>query len=116
MTPPLADRTKPWRLPLAVLLTAGSFHAWSDTGNGASGPSEKAMTYRSALENHRPYQAQPVQPWREANDTVGRIGGWRAYAREAAGMSPAQHQPAPGTVAPASPGPDSHAGHHGARP
>jgi len=114
MIPPLADRTKPWRLPLAVLLTAGSLHAWSDTGNGASGPSEKALTYRSALENHQPYQVQPVQPWRAANDTVGRIGGWRAYAREAAGMSPVRDKTASGATAP--PGPDSHAGHHGAKP
>ena len=29
--------------------------------------------------------AHPVPPlaWREANDAVERIGGWRAYAREA---------------------------------
>jgi len=108
-------------MPLAVLLTAGSLHAWSDTGNGASSPCEKALAYCSALEKHQPYQAQPVQPWREANDTVGRIGGWRAYAREAADGAPAQDQPGAGIAAPAapaprSPGPDPHAGHHEGKP
>ena len=119
MTPSLADRTKPWRLPLAVLLTAGSFHAWSGTDTGGS-PSENPLTYRSALENYRPYQAQPVQPWREANDTVGRIGGWRAYARETADAAPAQDLPTPGAAtpapAPASPSADAHSGHHQGKP
>jgi len=40
------------------------------------------LTYRSALENYQPYSAQQVLPWRESNDNVGRIGGWRAYAKE----------------------------------
>lgn len=38
----------------------------------------------------------PAIPWREANDTVARIGGWRAYAREA-------HAPSPGASATARP-------------
>lgn len=29
----------------------------------------------------------PATPWREANQTVDRIGGWKAYAREAAASS-----------------------------
>lgn len=40
--------------------------------------------YRSPLAGYRALRDQPVGSWREANDTVGRIGGWRAYAREVA--------------------------------
>ena len=36
----------------------------------------------SAVESYQPYSAQQVQPWRESNDNVGRIGGWRTYAKE----------------------------------
>jgi hypothetical protein len=53
------------------------------------------LKYRSALEGWRAHAEQPVTPWRDANDLVGRIGGWQAYAREAAGT------PAPAASAPA---------------
>lgn len=40
--------------------------------------------YRSTFEGYRPYADEGVTAtsWREANDRVGRIGGWRAYAAE----------------------------------
>lgn len=42
-----------------------------------------ALVYASSLARYRPYRdAKPIG-WRVANDTVNRIGGWRAYAREA---------------------------------
>jgi hypothetical protein len=41
--------------------------------------------YRSAFEGYRPFAEQPLTSWRQANDLVGRIGGWQAYAREAQG-------------------------------
>ena len=41
--------------------------------------------YRSAFEGYRRYDDQPVGSWREANDLVGRIGGWQAYSREGQG-------------------------------
>ncbi len=40
--------------------------------------------YRSALEGYQPYSENKMVPWKDANDTVGKIGGWRAYAREVA--------------------------------
>ncbi len=43
--------------------------------------------YASAFDGYRGYQEQPVLSWREANDTVRSVGGWRAYAREAAGSA-----------------------------
>ena len=78
---------------------------------------------RSAFDGYRPFGEQPVAPWRQANDTVRDVGGWRAYAREAQAQAPA---PAPVPASPASsaapaasaaPAPSSaasspHAGHH----
>lgn len=39
--------------------------------------------YRSAFEGYRPYTDEKTVNWKEANDTTARIGGWRAYAKEA---------------------------------
>lgn len=44
--------------------------------------------YRSALAAYRPLAEAPVGSWKEANERVNRIGGWRAYAREAAAPAP----------------------------
>jgi hypothetical protein len=37
----------------------------------------------SAFGGHKRIADTPVVPWRAANDRAARIGGWRAYAREA---------------------------------
>lgn len=58
-----------------------------------------AIAYRSAFAGYRAFTAEKAQPWRDSNDTVGRIGGWRVYARES---QPAA-QPAP-QAAPVAPG------------
>ena len=93
----------------------------------ASDAASSASTYRSAFEGFRRFADQPVGSWREANDTVGRVGGWRAYAREAqggargptataaCGCSPSSAAP-PVQPAASSPGPAAapaagHAGH-----
>jgi hypothetical protein len=49
-----------------------------------------------ALEAYRRLDDAPATPWRAANEQVLRIGGWRAYAREAAQPAP----PAPTSSAP----------------
>ena len=88
-----------------------------------------ALRYSSSLAQHRSGgDAKPI-PWKEANDAVARIGGWRVYAREAqqsepAGAAkPATAAPMPNPAAmpaepaqtqPAGPaGPSSHGGHSG---
>lgn len=50
--------------------------------------------YRSSLAQHRRHAEQPVQAWSQSNDTVNRIGGWRAYAREAHEAQRAASSPA----------------------
>jgi hypothetical protein len=41
-----------------------------------------AWRYVSVLGQYQPYVEQAIASWPEANATVQRIGGWRAYARE----------------------------------
>jgi hypothetical protein len=42
------------------------------------------LVHESAFTQYRRLTDVPVGSWRDANETVNRIGGWRAYAREAA--------------------------------
>ena len=60
-----------------------------------------ALSYRSSFARYRGLGEDKPVSWREANDAVARIGGWRVYAREAQ-----QPEPTPsGTEAAASPKP-----------
>lgn len=52
---------------------------------GATVPdSAGGLRYISVLGQYQPYAEQAPTPWPQANATVQRIGGWRAYAKEAA--------------------------------
>lgn len=42
-----------------------------------------SVQYRSPFRDYRPLGEDKPIPWKAANDEVGRIGGWRVYAREA---------------------------------
>jgi hypothetical protein len=89
-------------LPLLCFLSTGAALAEPSEKSQAN-PLPTRLQYSSTLASYKGYTDQAVQPWREANDRVGRIGGWRTYAKEsAAGQS------APSTP----PGADPHAGHH----
>ena len=70
------------------------------------------VTYRPVFEGYQPYADQAVGNWRDANDTVGRIGGWREYAREVAapGEAPSGAPPTAGAAG-AAPATGGHAGH-----
>ena len=79
---------------LAVAASAVVAQTLPPAASAASAPPGSASTklvYRSAFEGYRPHTDQPVGSWQKANDLVGRIGGWRAYAREGQGEA----QPAP---------------------
>jgi len=63
-----------------------------------------AAVHRSAIATYRGAEDQTVGTWREANQTVNRIGGWRTYAKE----RPIEEAP----TAPANPPrPAGHIGH-----
>ena len=59
----------------------------------ASAAAPADLSYRSALQDYQPFGDEKVAPWREANDNVGRIGGWRSYAHEAQGAASAAQRP-----------------------
>lgn len=70
------------------------------------------VDYRSPLENYRRIGEDKRVPWSEANETVNRIGGWRAYAREAQQPETAGSNPGkPDVAAPATGGDRAHRGH-----
>ena len=54
--------------------------------------------FQSAFEGYQPYTDDQTVDWKAANDTTARIGGWRAYAKEAA--APAV-EPSPASATPA---------------
>ena len=43
-----------------------------------------ALVYESSFQNYQRYSASDIQTWKQANDTVKDIGGWREYAKEIA--------------------------------
>jgi hypothetical protein len=65
------------------------------------------LVYRSAFSGYKALASESAPlSWRQANDAVERIGGWRAYAREAnapeaAPTAPAATAPAASAAAPA---------------
>jgi hypothetical protein len=54
------------------------------------------ITFKSTLENYKPYTDEKPGGWRAANDQVGRIGGWRTYLKEANEPEPAASEVKPG--------------------
>jgi hypothetical protein len=86
---------------LALLTAFGALAA-------SAQPAPPPLNYKSALEGYRPYADEKPIPWKEANETVYRRGGWQAYAKEAT-------ESAPPTAAESSKGaadaPAAHQGH-----
>ncbi len=66
------------------------------------------VVYSSPFSGYRRYADGEVGPWRAVNDEVGRIGGWKVYARESYEAAEAEKRKAadPGSppVAPAAAG------------
>ena len=77
--------------------------------------STSPLRYESVFARYQSYRDEKTGSWRDANETVDRIGGWRAYAKEA------QQPDSVAPVAPATPTraqpqatkPNPHAGHGG---
>lgn len=90
-------------LPALVLAQAAPASATSSAApaNPEAASRPAPPEYRSAFDGYQPYTDEKTLSWKEANDRVGSIGGWRVYAKEA------QESAAPGAAAK----PDPHAGH-----
>lgn len=97
-------------LPLTVALFASySMPGWAQGSSVAAAnhadPADAAarvppLAHQSSFAAYRGFSEQEVKDWRENNDNVGRIGGWRAYAQESRPSKPAAKNPA----APVAPG------------
>lgn len=110
----------------AVLAYAQHDHAMSaataSTALTASTASSTApLSFDSVLSRYKPMTEQKLGSWKDANDTVTRIGGWRTYLKEsetpaaappgAPALATPTLPPAP-TVTPATPPKaNPHAGH-----
>ena len=76
--------------------------------------SQTTVSYTSPIADYLPFVDEKVSAWKAANDKVGQIGGWRAYAKEA--QQP-DNLPVPMQKSPNSPNSsdamktDPHAGH-----
>lgn len=95
------------RAILSGAAMAASLAAAAQTAAPSPAAKPVAGAYHSAFEGYRPFVAEEVGDWRKANDTVRDIGGWRAYAREIQGATPARPAASPASAAPAHP----HGGH-----
>lgn len=92
-------------IPIVMLLAAASLIHPIAHGQATPGRTERAdpldpqarvpaVTHTSPLARYRRLGDDKRVPWTEANETVNRIGGWRAYAREAQLPDPAASAPA----------------------
>lgn len=93
--------------------------------NSSAVDTGKPLIFDSLLTRYKPMTDQKLGSWREANDTVTQIGGWRAYLKEAqapgvtentATAAPAALPASPAITAPdplpgVSPAPNPHNGH-----
>lgn len=124
----LEHRRRPCAAPAAWLLalSAAALTAHAQPAARAARPdpldpkaSIPTLSYQSSLSQYRRVDDGKPISWRDANDTVTRIGGWRVYAREAQQPDAAASAPAR-TANPASapksdemvkPMPAGHGGH-----
>jgi hypothetical protein len=99
-----------------TLSSAGAALAQAAAESPSHSQPAAGVSYQSTLEEYQRFTEEKLISWQEANDTVGRIGGWRTYAREAqqpAGSTPAAPRAPVGTDAkPAPRDPRAGHGHH----
>ena len=67
-------------LLIATSTAPATFASSDPTDPGGAVP---AVQYRSPFYDYRSFGDSVRTPWRQANDEVARIGGWRTYLREA---------------------------------
>ena len=84
------------RAAFAVALAAIAAAAGAQTAAPAAADPQVANRaadsgYRSSFDGYQRFTQEQVGSWKDANDNVGRIGGWREYAKEA--RSPAASAP-----------------------
>ena len=56
---------------------------WAPATLAAEGAAA-ATTSVAPFNNYQTWRDEPLQDWRQANERVGEVGGWRTYLRESA--------------------------------
>lgn len=77
-----------WLLLSGLLLSSSLAGAQSISTDGtavpdAAEPAAFQLQYFSVFTHYQSFREQTLPSWQETNDHVGRIGGWRFYARDA---------------------------------
>lgn len=72
-----------WLVPIFFLSGVTAAQTPAPASPATKATQASTLSYRSAFEGYKPYTDDQLLNWKDANDTTGRIGGWRAYAREA---------------------------------
>jgi hypothetical protein len=55
--------------------------AWASAAHAAERASPEPAVF-TPFKHYQGWRDEPLQDWREANERVGEIGGWRTYLRE----------------------------------
>lgn len=76
-----------WLLLSGLLLNSSLAVAQPVSTDGTTAPKAAApaplqLQYFSVFTNYQYFREQPLLSWQETNDNVGKIGGWRFYARD----------------------------------
>ncbi len=111
----MAGRTTSAKSPgnTLVLVAIAAGLSTAAAAQPAAGPADAKASvpptaYESPFAGYRGHADAKVGHWRGVNEEVGRIGGWKAYAREAYEASQAAQSGA--KPAPVAPPPSSHPG------
>lgn len=84
---------------LAAMAQPASTPAPAPGSTAATAAPPPVLSYKSALEGYHPFADEKSIPWKEANETVYRRGGWQAYAKEASGTGSAESESPKGAAA-----------------
>ncbi len=68
-------------------------------GAAASASAAALPPYQSAFEAYRAWRDEPMEPWREVNDRVRRVGGHAGVLKAGSDEAPAQSAPHSGKPA-----------------
>lgn len=74
-----------WRVSKAMMLIGMTLSGVAVQAQPAppENPAKSEVSYRSVFDGYQKYSDQSVTSWAASNTTVGKIGGWRVYAKEA---------------------------------
>ena len=103
---------KPIALGFVLLAASAGAAAQPSAGPGRPEPTDARApvppaVHQSPFAHYRPFAAEVLGPWKAVNDEVGRIGGWKVYAREVYEATKQEEQASGAAGKPSAAPPDS---------